>query len=311
VILVKSGGAAAVPHWREAFAACAPGLEVRWWDDADIDPDAVRYVLVWEPTHGRLATFPGLQAVFSTGAGVDHVTSDPHYPAGVKLIRMYTDGFAQRMAEYACMACLALLRDLPQAIANQSARKWDNFEPPRTIPEIRVGIMGLGNLGARSAELLVALGFPTAGWSNSRKTLPGVESFAGAAERDAFLARTDILINLLPDTPATRGILAADTFALMPKGAAIVNAGRGPQLNLPDLVGALDSGHLMGAVLDVFDPEPPAPDCPAWAHPKIIMTPHNAAFGTRAERAAYVAGAIAMLERGETPPNIYDVTRGY
>jgi glyoxylate/hydroxypyruvate reductase A len=311
VILVKSGGEAAMPEWRAAFSACAPRLDVRGWDDATVDPEIVRYALVWQPQAGRLAQYPGLRAVFSTGAGVDHVVTDPAYPAGVPLIRMYTDGFAQRMGEYACMACLALLRDLPQAIRNQRARDWVNFEVPRTIPQTRIGIMGLGNLGLRAAEMLVGLGFRTAGWSNTRKSVPGVESFASPGERDAFLARTDILVNLLPDTPDTRAILNAASFALMPPGAGIVNAGRGPQLVLPDLVAALDAGHLAGAVLDVFDTEPPPPDSPAWTHPKIIMTPHCAAFGTRAERAAYVAGAIAAIERGDTPPNLYDVQRGY
>jgi glyoxylate/hydroxypyruvate reductase A len=311
VLLVKSGGEAALGDWQRWFAAFAPGLDVRWWHDATVDPHAVRYVLVWEPEPGRLATLPKLEVVFSSAAGVDHITRDPTWPAHLPLIRMGTDEIAQRMGEYVCLGALGLMRGIKRILANQATGTWEYFETDYSATDLRAGVMGMGNLGQRGAAMLRALGFRTAGWSTTRKTLDGVESFAGAGEFDAFLARTDILVCLLPDTPATSGVINAATIARLPPGAAVINAGRGSHVVLPDLIAALDAGHLSGAMLDVFTPEPFPADEPAWAHPKIIVTPHLAAFGSRREKARYVAAAIAAYGSGETLPNRYDAARGY
>jgi glyoxylate/hydroxypyruvate reductase A len=311
VLLVKSGGEAAVPEWRACFAEVMPDLDVRWWDDASVDPADVRYVMVWEPEAGRLAGYPGLELIFSSAAGVDHVLRDPHLPTHLPLIRMGTEEIAQRMGEYVCLGALGLLRGIKRIIDAQNRRAWDYFETAYSATDLRAGVMGMGNLGQRSAAMLRDLGFQTAGWSTSHKSVPGVESFAGAEQFDAFLARTDILVCLLPDTPATRGIVNATTIARLPKGATLINAGRGSQVVMPDLLAALDSGHMSGAMLDVFDPEPYPTDQPAWAHPKLILTPHLAAFGSRRERARYVAKVIAAHGQGEALPNRYDAARGY
>jgi glyoxylate/hydroxypyruvate reductase A len=311
ILLVNSGGEAAVGDWRTLFAAVAPHLDVRWIDDPSVRPEDVAYAFVWAPRPGFLASLPKLRLIISSGAGVDHITSDPTWPSHVGIVRMGGDETAQRMGEYVCLGALALLRGLPRIIAAQRARTWDHFDSLRTAAETRVGIMGMGNLGVRAAGMLGALGFAVAGWSRSRKAVPGVEGFAGADELPAFLARTDLLVNLLPDTPETKGAIRAETMALLPKDAGIVNAGRGPQLVLPDLLAALDAGHLSGAVLDVFDVEPLASSDPAWVHPKVIVTPHLASLASRPARVRYVAEAIAAFERGETPPNVFDPRRGY
>ncbi|MBC7802214.1 MAG: glyoxylate/hydroxypyruvate reductase A, partial [Gemmatimonadaceae bacterium] len=206
---MNSGGEAAVAEWQAEFAVSAPNLTVRWLDDPAVRPDDVRYAFVWSPGPGRLAAMPNLRLILSSGAGVDHVTSDPTWPRHVGIVRMGGEETAQRMGEYVCLGALALLRGLPRIIAGQAARRWDSFDSPRTAPETRVGVMGLGNLGAHTAQMLRGLGFQVAGWSRTAKTLPGVECFAGADQRDAFLARTDILVCLLPDTPETRGALCA------------------------------------------------------------------------------------------------------
>ena len=311
VLLVKSGGEKAVPEWQGHFAEAAPGLDVRWWDDPTVRPEDVDYVLVWEPDAGRLAAMPNLRMILSTAAGVDHITRDPAWPAHLPLVRMGGEETGQRMGEYVCMACLALLRYFRRVTLSQHAQVWDYFENPRCALDVRVGVMGLGNLGSRSAMMLAALGFQVAGWSRSVKTLPGVECFTGAEERDAFLRRSDILVCLLPDTPETRGILCAETLDRLPRGAGLVNVGRGGHLVLDDLRAALDSGQVSGAFLDVFDPEPLPAGHWLWAHPKVIVSPHVAALASVRGRSRMVADAIAAFERGEAPPGLYDPGRGY
>lgn len=310
-ILVKSGGPQAVPEWRDGFAAVDPRLSAHWWEDASVRPEEVEYVVVWEPQPGWLNSLPNLKIVFSSGAGVDHITADPAWPRHLPLVRMGGDATAQRMGEFIAWSCLSLLRDTRHFALGQERRQWAQKEVPHTARERRVGIMGLGNLGSQAAKMLQGLGFPVQGWARSRKALPGVVSFAGPAELPAFLASTDILVCLLPSTPETTGLIDAALLAQLPRGAAVVNAGRGAHLRVPDLLSALESGQVSGAVLDVFPEEPLPADSPLWAHPKVIVTPHVASLPSRAERARYVAGAIAAFEAGRPLPNLYDPDRGY
>ncbi len=310
-MLVKSGGAEAVPEWARHFAEHAPDIEVRWWDDAAVDPADVHYVLVWDPEPGRLAKLPNLRVVFGSGAGVDAIVTDPDLPRQIPLARMATPGAAQRMGEFVTWAALSLLKGARRIGASQAERKWDYFEPERTAPGTTVGIMGLGHMGAAAARMLAGIGFPVIGWSRTRKELPGVASFAGEAEREAFLAASNILVCLLPATPETRGIIARPLLDRLPDGAGLVNVGRGSQQRIEDILAALDSGKLSGAVLDVFEVEPLPADHPAWTHPKLLVTPHLASLPPRSERAAYVASLIAMHRRGEALPNLYDHERGY
>lgn len=311
IVLVRSGGEAAVPEWREALRTADPRLEVRWWDDPDVAPEAVRYVVVWEPEPGRLAALPGLRAVFSAAAGVEHITRDPDWPRHLPLVRMGGGETEQRMAEYACWACLHLLRGGREMALAQAEGCWRSIATPRTARETRVGVLGQGNLGLAAARALRGLGFAVAGWSRTPKREPGVESFHGAEGLEPMLARSDLLLCLLPATPETEGLLDAARLALLPAGAGVVNCGRGSQLALPALLAALDAGHLSGAVLDVFPEEPlPAGD-PLWRHPRVTVTPHVASMASRRDRARYVAAAIAAQERGEPLPNLFDPGRGY
>lgn len=310
-ILVKSGGEAAMPEWQRLFAEFAPDLEVRWWDDASVAPEQVDYVLVWDPEPGRLARMPGLKVIFGTGAGVDFITRDPELPKQLPLVRMATKGSTQRMGEFVCWSALSLLKGGRTIALHQAAAKWKYFEPEVTATETPVGIMGLGNMGSRAAEMLQGLGFPVRGWSRTRKNLPGVTCFAGNDELDDFLSETKILVCLLPSTAETRGILSAPLLAKLPKGAGLVNVGRGSHQKIEDILAALDSGHLSGAVLDVFEKEPLPAESPAWAHPKIIVTPHLASLPSRRERVEYIAAAIGDFLGGRSLPNLYDHARGY
>ncbi|MFC7610006.1 2-hydroxyacid dehydrogenase [Teichococcus aestuarii] len=218
---------------------------------------------------------------------------------------------AQRMGEYILWSCLSLLRDARHFALGQAAGEWRHRETRHYAADRTVGIMGLGNLGGHAARMLQSVGFPVRGWARSRKDIPGVRSFAGAAELPEFLAGTDILVCLLPSTKETEGLIDARLLAQLPPGAELVNAGRGSHLREPDLLAALDSGHLAGAVLDVFEEEPLPPGSPLWAHPKVTVTPHVASMASRPERARYLAGAIADFEAGRPLPNLYDPERGY
>jgi glyoxylate/hydroxypyruvate reductase A len=311
ILLVKSGGEAAMSEWQQHFAQVVPGLEVRWWDDPAVPAEDVHYVLVWDPEPGRLAGYPNLRVIFGSGAGVDFIGRDPDLPRHVPLVRMATPGAAQRMGEFVTWAALSLLKGARRIGAAQAARRWDYFEPDLTAPDCTVGIMGLGNMGSAAARMLQGIGFPVIGWSRTSKEMPEVTSYAGEAERDAFLARSRILVCLLPATPETQGILAKPLLDRLPKGAGLINVGRGSQQRIEDILAALDAGSLSGAVLDVFEQEPLPPDHPAWAHPKLLVTPHLASLPPRSERAAYVGRLIAAHERGEALPNLYDHARGY
>ncbi|WP_237181100.1 2-hydroxyacid dehydrogenase [Roseomonas haemaphysalidis] len=311
LLLVKSGGPKAVPDWQSCFRRHDPRLDVRCWTDPGVDPAAVRYVVVWEPEEGRLSAMTGLRAVFSSAAGVDHITRVADWPRHLPLVRMGGDDTAQRMGEYISWSCLSLLRDARTFALAQPEGRWAHRETRFSAPQRTVGILGLGNLGAAAARMLQGLGFPVRGWSRSRKALPGVESFAGAEELPAFLAGTDILVCLLPSTPETAGLIGAELLVQLPAGAGLVSAGRGQHVVEPDLVAALDSGHLSGAVMDVFATEPLPPDSPLWRHPRITVTPHIASMASRQERARYVAEAIAAQEAGRPLPNLFDPAKGY
>ena len=263
---------------------------------------------MWRPTPGRLAALPNLRLILSTGAGVDGILSDPHRPAHIPIVRMATSETTQRMTEYVCLGALCLLRDMPRIIAGQRACRWNKFDPERTAPDTRAGVMGLGNLGAAAAQALAGLGFDVSGWSRTAKDIPGVRCFT---DLDAFLAQTDILVCLLPDTPDTRGIVNARTLAVLPPGAKLLNAARGTHVVIPDLLAALDAGQLDSAMLDVFDPEPLPPDSPVWTHPRIIVTPHTASLASVRSRARYVADVIRAFEAGEALPHLFDGGRGY
>ncbi|CAB3687037.1 MAG: 2-hydroxyacid dehydrogenase [Achromobacter pulmonis] len=310
-LIIRSGDESAMQEWRAHFRVYAPDLEIVGWRDK-VDPASIDYALVWAPEPGRLATFPNLKLIISAGAGVDHIVADPAWPRHLPVARMVTPRTETEMAEFVLTSALMLTRDLKRAIDQQARRHWELYDSLRVAADVRVGIMGLGHLGIAAARLLSRVGFPVSGWSRGASALPdGLPSYAGQAQFGEFLAGADLLVCLLPATDATRGILNRDTFAQLPRGASLINAGRGAHLVTQDLLDALDDGHLHQAVLDVFDPEPLPPESALWAHPGIIITPHCAAIPDRRERARHTAWLIAANERGEALPNIYDPARGY
>ena len=297
--------------WRPAFEAAMPGVDFRDYPDWGSPDDGPAYAFAWEPEPGLIARYPNIQAVFSLGAGVDHLTRDPELPADLPIIRMSDDGLKEGMAEFVLMTVLMHHRFMPRMLAAQRKHKWQRLFPPRA-KNVRVGILGYGALGIACAQALKALDYQLAAWSRTAKPAEDdIEHFTGTEQFNDFLARTNILVGLLPSTPETTGLLNADTMSLMPKHASIINVGRGTLINLDDLVALLDRGHLSGATLDVFTEEPLAENDPLWDHNKINITPHIASI-TRPETAAeYVARNIIKIEAGQQPENVLDRQRGY
>ncbi|GAB4394130.1 MAG: glyoxylate/hydroxypyruvate reductase A [Kiloniellaceae bacterium] len=295
--------------WAEALAASYPELKVYKWP-YEGDPAEINYALVWQPPQGELKRYPNLKAIFSVGAGIDHLASDPDLPAGVPVVRMVEPGLTAGMSEYVTLAVLNHHRFMLDYIAQRREKIWE--EILQVSAEARqVGMLGLGVLGRDALEKLKPFGFRLAGWSRSPKSISGVTCFHGEGGLEEFLAGTDILVCLLPLTPETEGILNAGTFAKLPAGAALINVARGGHLVEEDLLAALDSGQIGGATLDVFREEPLPDDHPFWEHPRIFMTPHVASMTIPSSAVRSVVANIQRLEAGEALQHVVDMKRGY
>ncbi len=297
-------------RWHELLAA---GREVVREPNGPDDP-AIDYAVVWKQPRNILATLPNLKAIFSIGAGVDHILADSTVP-NVPIVRIVADNLTQHMTEYVVWRVLDHHR-FGQLYRLQQKKKIWREPVQRPASDVSVGIMGFGNLGRASAAALVALGFRVNGWSRSLHAMDGVAAFAGEAGLRQFLGSSDILVVLLPLTRATEGVVNYDLLKQLRRrnalgGAVLVNAGRGRLQKDADIVRALEDGTLKEASLDVFEVEPLARTSPLWIHPKVFVTPHAAATSDPDYLVAPMLAQMAAHDAGAPLTDLVDRAAGY
>jgi glyoxylate/hydroxypyruvate reductase A len=311
-LLFSSPGEDASP-WLRAFGSVLPEASVRIWTPGDTAP--ADYAVVWKPPLEVLRGRTGLKAVFNLGAGVDAILEMIHrepdvLPASVPLIRLEDAGMAAQMVEYVMYTALRFMRRFDEYERERGARRWTVLESmrPGGFP---IAVMGLGRLGAAVARALAQAGWPVRGWSRSAKSIDGVQTYAGEAGLEPFLAGAKMLVNLLPSTPSTRGLIGRQVFDRLAEGAYLVNIARGAHVVEADLLGAIRSGRLAAAMLDVFAQEPLPAVHPFWQEPRIEITPHISAVTLVEEGVEQMAAKIRALERGEVVTGRVDRSRGY
>jgi glyoxylate/hydroxypyruvate reductase A len=308
--VLLSTKASAMQDWRAALLALDPSLEIRMFPEAG-DPAAIEAAVVWTAHDmAELRRYPNLRLIVSMGAGVDHLLRPPGPPPGIPVARLVDRMLTTQMGEWVLLNVLRFHRQDLEYRAQQQDRIWRELPAPVTA-ERRIGILGLGELGRHAAGLLRGLGFPVMGWTRRPRSIEGVDCFHGADGLEAMAERSDILVCLLPLTPGTRGIVNAGLLGRLPRGAFVINGARGGHVVDADLLGALDSGQVAGAALDVFEPEPLPATHRYWSHPRVVMTPHAASITIPASAAPQVVENLRRARAGETLLNLVDFAAGY
>ncbi|RKR06777.1 glyoxylate/hydroxypyruvate reductase A [Kushneria sinocarnis] len=295
-------------QWRQHLARHLPRASLLTTEQEGEQP--ADYLVVWQPPRSLFeAQDERLRAILNTGAGVDALLANPALPRGIPLVRLQDAGMGESMSDYLLYGLLHFHRGMDHYHRQQHEQRWQEH-PLEEKAQWPVGIVGLGTLGRVAARRVAALGYPVQGWSRSPKTLDGMTCHHGEAGLNRLLAESRVIFSLLPDTPETRGLLDHERLGRLPEGAVVINAGRGSSLVLDDLQALLESGHLRGALLDVFPEEPLPAGHPLWQQPRALITPHIAAPTPIATAARQIADNIAALERGDTVETV-DPERGY
>lgn len=294
--------------WRDAFKEQLPDLEVRIWPAAGKLAE-IQYLAFMHPDFDVLPTFPNLKAMFSRAAGVESFIGHPKLPK-VPLGKVEPPGGDPMMTEYVVMHVLRFHRDMPGYQLAQARREWRRV-PIARPGERRIGFLGYGMMAQAPALVLKSLGFKVSAWVRNPRQVAEVPIFHGQDQLEPFLSQTDIAVCLLPLTRETEGIFCARTFTMMPRGAMLVNVGRGKHVVDADLISALDSGQLAYAALDALWPEPLPPESPLWLHPKVTVMPHVARRPTVTQLVTQMAANIRSLEAGGSLLQEVDIALGY
>ncbi|MGU3495343.1 2-hydroxyacid dehydrogenase [Xanthobacteraceae bacterium A53D] len=297
--------------WMAAIGAQMPDLDLRvaTREGVPCPPEDVHYAVVWKPPQDFFKPFVNLKLVVNLGAGVDALVARNDLP-DVPITRIADPEMSRMMAGFVLMCVLRHARDIPAFERAQREGRW-HYIHPTTPDRIRVGVLGLGELGATAAHEISRFGYPVSGWSRTPKTLSGIDCHSGMEALPGFLAQSDILVVMLPLTPETRHILNAERLAMLPKGAKLVNVARGPIIDEAALVAALQSGHIAEASLDVFEVEPLPEASPLWGMDTVLITPHLASIALPKSAAAQVAENIRRIRAGGEVLNRVDLGRGY
>ncbi len=296
----------AFDEWQRGLQRYLPEATLCGWPDCTT-PERIRYALVWDAPPGMLAALPGLQLVLTPSAGVDHILQDPAVGDTVRIARLGDAGMAVQMIEYVLYGVLHFHRDFDLYRTRQRLRQWQPQHCGATADTI-TAVLGIGAIGAQVATALARYGFQVRGWSRSPQRVDGVDCYHGPAGLRALLKGCHILVNLLPLTAETRSLLDHELFAQLPRGACIINCGRGETLVEDDLIDALDRGQLRGALLDVLEREPADAGQPLWHHPGVLLTPHIAAQTRSDDSCRQIAENIRRHQTGQ--PLLYEVDRG-
>lgn len=295
--------------WRDSLRRAMPGLDFRIWPEAG-DPAEIESALVWKAPAGEMRKYPNLKLIVNIGAGVDYILKDTTLPSAVPIMRLVDPEMNRMMAQYVLLAVLRYHRDFPAFEKAQRERRW-HYIHPREAAATSVGIMGLGHLGTLAAAELLRQGFQVSGWSRTPKTVDGVASFHGAGQLKDFLARCQILVLMMPFTAETDGIVGRDVLYALPRGARVINVGRGQLVDDDALVAAIRDGQIGGATLDVFRTEPLPAEHAFWGLEQVTITPHLASIAVPHSAAAQIAENLRRLRAGQGLLNVVDRRRGY
>ncbi len=294
--------------WRSALLAELPDAAFHVHPEMP-DPAAITTAIVWRPEQGLFAPLTGLRLIVNLGAGVDSLLARDDLP-DVPIVRLSDPGMVSLMTSYVLFAVIRYARDIDKFEEAQRQGEW-RYIHPRALSSVKVGVLGMGELGAAAAKALAGLGFDVLGWSRSAKEVPGVTCSHGLDTLDALLGAVEILVIMLPLTPETRGLMSAQRLRRMRPGAKLINAARGAVVDEDALIATLADGHLGGATLDVFMKEPLPPESPLWTMPNVLITPHLASITVPEDAARDVAESIRRIARGEPPLHAVDPYRGY
>jgi glyoxylate/hydroxypyruvate reductase A len=295
--------------WKNSLQRHLPELEVLHSSEVS-DPSRIHFALAWRPPQGFFSGMKNLRLIVNLGAGVDSLVGRSDLPDGVPITRISDPQMGRMMAGYVLFAALRHARDIPHFEQAQRRSTW-SYRHPRSMQDIRVAVLGLGQLGALAAHELQRQGLTVSGWSRSPARIEGVECFSGMETLDIVLSHAEILVIMLPLTPTTRALLSRERLMRLPRGAAVINVARGGLLDQAALTDLLRDGHIGGATLDVFEREPLPADDPLWTMENVLITPHLASVAIPSSAAAQIAENILSVSQGRPLTHLIDLSRGY